>query len=544
MPLDARARADATLDATLWRTLRYFAYYRLIVAGMFLAMQHWLPRDLSLGSQHPQGFAWSAALYLAGGIAALAVLQRWRERFNLQLTLQVMFDIAMLTALLYSSGGAKSGLATMLLVVLVGAGLVGQGRLVLFYAALATLALLGEQIWRILSLGGNLDELFRTGITSIACFGSAIAARLLAQRVVANEDLARRRGWELADQQRINERVIRDMQEGVLVVDVASRVRQANPQAWALLGLAAATQARTELLAHFSAELAAELIKRRSLGAESYLLLRPAASGKTLFVRFLPPGDGGLVLIFIKDYAQLQQEAQQLKLAALGRLTANLAHEIRNPLASISQAAELLGEAPASPAAPRLTAMIGDNVGRLNRLVSAVTELGRRDRAVPERIELQPFLVALVDELALQSPAQARRVSIDLPAAATVCFDRSHLHRVCTNLLGNALAYASAAPAAVRIGLAADAGSAVDRLDISFVDDGPGIAAEEREKIFEPFFTQRPGGTGLGLYIARELCEANSARLSVAANAPGGHFCLSCATRCTRAESARQETPP
>lgn len=556
-----RAIPDETLDESLWRTLRYFSVYRLVVALMFIAMDVWLSDQLSLGAQLPRWFNWSIGIYLAGALLALGSVWRWRCRFNMQLSLQVLFDIALLTLMMYASGGAKSGLATMILVVLVGAGLVGQGRLVLFYAAMATLALLFEQSYRILTHQNDVAELFRTGITSIAFFGSAIAARYLARRVVANEELARRRGIELADQLRINERVIRDMQDGVLVIDAASRVRQANQRALALLGLPPPNEApaaheprETPLLASLCPSLASEFLVRRTLGVESTLSLRAPASGKALHVRFLPPGEGALALIFLEDLARLQQEAQQLKLAALGRLTANLAHEIRNPLASISHAAELLAELLAdahdSAGVPRLTAMIGDNVQRLNRLVSEVTELGRRDRAQPERIEIAPFLGLLVDELAMRQPDCATRVAIDVPAGMSICFDRGHLHRVFANLLGNALTYASPAPGAIRIE-ARCAESEAARVNFHLIDDGPGIDNEVRQKLFEPFFTTRAAsihcssnsgsggsgssgssGTGLGLYIARELCDANGARLTVGENAPGGHFCLSCAIHC------------
>lgn len=327
----------------LWRSLRYFAYYRLIVAGMFFGMGLWFPSEFAIGGQNPKLFFWACVAYLSLAVMSLVALRIWRQAFSLQLSLQVAADILLLTLMLYASGGGKSGIAMMILVVLVGAGLVGQGRMVLFYAAFATLALLFEQAYRVVQLNGDIADFFRTGLTSIGFFGSAIAARLLARRVVANEELARKRGIELADQMHINERVIRDMQDGVLVVDAVGRVRQANPQALVLLGLSEPPPA---MLVNYAGALVNEYLTRRTRGVESEMVLRLPRTGKVLRVRFLPPGEGGNALIFLEDMSKLEREAQQLKLAALGRLTANLAHEIRNPLAAISQAAELLGEAP------------------------------------------------------------------------------------------------------------------------------------------------------------------------------------------------------
>lgn len=514
-------------NESFWRPLKLFSYYRLIVAGVFLGTITISGGSLNIGAQNPKLFFWGSAVYLIAAIASLVILANWRHAFNLQLTLQVAVDILLLTLLLFASGGASSGVSMMILVVLVGAGLVGQGRMVLFYAALATVSLLLEQSYRVLWHQGEIGDYFRIGLTSIGFFGSAIAARLLAQRVVTNAELARKRGIELADQMRINERVIRDMQDGVLVIDAASRVRQANPQAATLLGL---PHPLPPMLAACSPVLAREFLARRTRGVESETVMQLPHTGRSLRARFLPPGEGGNALIFLEDVGRLQQEAQQMKLAALGRLTANMAHEIRNPLAAISHAAELLDDEPPGKSSDRLIRIIGDNTQRLNRLVAEVMELGHRDRASPERIDVREFLRQLIDELSLQDSGSAARIAIELPDVFFICFDRGHLYRVMTNLLGNALRYASDAPGAIKIH--GEQGKFPNRLGLHIIDDGSGIDAEVRNQVFEPFFTTRAAGTGLGLYIARELCEANGARLSLLENAPGAHFCILCALTC------------
>lgn len=522
-----RAIPDETLDESLWRSLRYFSYYRLIVAGMFFGMSLWFPSELTIGGQNPSLFLWTCVAYLGLAVISLGALRTWRQAFGAQLSLQVAADILLLTLLLYASGGGKSGIAMMILVVLVGAGLVGQGRMALFYAAFATLALLFEQAYRVIHLNGDVADFFRTGLTSIGFFGSAIAARLLARRVVANEELARKRGIELAGQMHINERVIRDMQDGVLVVDAVGRVRQANPQAMILLDL---NEAPPTMLANYAGALVNEYLAQRSRGVESEMVLRIPKTGRALRVRFLPPGEGGNALIFLEDMSKLEQEAQQLKLAALGRLTANLAHEIRNPLAAISQAAELLGEAPHGQEVTRLTHMIGDNVGRLNRLVSEVMELGRRDRARPEQLTLDRIMASLLDELSLRDPTVRQRILLELPDDLGVYFDRGHLHRVLANLIDNALQHASLAAGAVRI--IGTLNGVTGRVELDIIDDGPGINTDVHSKVFEPFFTTRAAGTGLGLYIARELSAANGAQLALCDSASGAHFCLSCVSMC------------
>lgn len=509
-----------------WRSLEFFSYYRLIIAGVMLGTIVFSSGAFHLGLQEPKLFFWISLGYLAVGVGGLAVLTQWQNAFNLQLTLQVVADVFFLTLLMYASGGAQSGIGMLLLVVLAGAGLVGQGRLVLFYAALATLALLMEQSYRVLLLQGEASDFVRTGLTSIGFFGSAIAARLLARRVVANEELARLRGIELADQMRINERVIRDMQDGVLVVDAVGNLRQFNPPAAQMLGLPADSSI---ILAASSPALAKEFLSRSKLDTESEMVLHVPQTGRAIQARFLPPGEGGAALIFLQDIGRLQQQAQQVKLAALGRLTANMAHEIRNPLASISHAAELLADERSGKGVERLVRIIGDNTQRLNRLVAEVMELGRRDRSSPEQIDIREFLQQVKDEFVLRDASNASRIRLDLPPEASICFDRGHMYRVIANLIDNALRYASVSEGAVCI--YADNGES-GFVHLHVVDDGPGIGEMERVQIFEPFFTTRAAGTGLGLYIARELCEANNARLALLDGAPGAHFCISCSATC------------
>jgi two-component system sensor histidine kinase PilS (NtrC family) len=522
---------------SLWRLLRYFSYYRLIVAGFFLGAVLFSDKPLNIGSQDPRLYLWVCSVYLGLSIAILVAQIRWRQAFDAQLSAQVLVDIFCLVLLLYASGGAKSGMSMMLLVVLVGAALVGQGRLVLFYAAVATLLLLAEQAYRVGFLKGEPGDFFFTGLTSIGLFGSAIAARLLANRMIANEELARKRGIELADQMLISERVIRDMQDGVLVIAAGGQVRQCNPRARALLGC---TDAFAKSLEEFSPTLADEFRIRKTRGIESELVMQVPWTGRVLRARFLPPGEGGNALIFVEDVGRLQQEARQVKLAALGRLTANMAHEIRNPLSAISHAAELLADEPPGKGIERLTRIIVDNSQRLNHLVSEVVELGRRDRVNPEAIELREYFLRVIDERSLQDAGTAQRVAVDIPEGTVIRFDRGHLHRVAANLLDNALRYASESNAAVRISIEQNLGQ--NRLSLHVIDDGKGIDETERDRVFEPFFTTRAAGTGLGLYIARELCEANGARLFLLENAPGAHFCISFAPPSARQDKENVET--
>ncbi|TRZ69693.1 MAG: sensor histidine kinase [Rhodocyclaceae bacterium] len=506
---------------TFWRSLHFFNLYRLGVATVFVCAILIYSGSLSFGSQNPGMFATVSSAYLLLALLFYIALQLFKRGFNLHLTLQVAIDILALTLLMFASGGAKSGMAFMLLVVLAGAGLVGQGRLTLFYAALATLAVLLEQGYRVLQLGGNAEDFIQTGITCVGFFATAITARLLARRVVANEELARRRGIELGEQMSINQRVIRDMQDGVLVVGSDGLVHQYNPQAEKLLGASAPPMSD---LAAFSLALAEYYPRWHLQAVETAEILRDPATGRSLRARFLPAGEGGNALIYIEDLDRELAQTQQLKLAALGRLTANMAHEIRNPLSAISHAAELLAEEQGGVTQARLTRIIGDNSQRLNRLVAEVLELGRRDRAQPEMLSLDPFIETFLDEYAVNDNQVKEIVELSVDQGAMLNFDRSHLNQVLWNLLDNALRYCLGRRGSIK--LETRPASTPGRTELHIIDDGTGIGPSHRSQVFEPFFTTHSSGTGLGLYIARELCEANGALLEIRDNAPGAHFCL------------------
>lgn len=510
------AAIPADLADSFWGSLHYFSLYRLVVAAVFVSAHLLTGGSESAGSGSQSLFLGTASAYLLASFVFLFLLRRIRRGFNLQLSAQVLADVLALVILMHASGGSRSGVAVMLMVVVAGAGLVGQGRLTLFYAALATLGVLGEQVYRMVVLEIDGDNLVRSGLLSIGFFATAIIARLLARRAVANEALARQRGTELEGQIRVNQQVIQDMDDGILVVDAAGRVRLHNPRAEVLLDVSA--QAATTV-ADYSPALA-DALERRAPSAETTEMLPGVEGRAALMVRMLPEA-GGNTLIYLHDLGRVEAQARQMKLAALGRLTANLAHEIRNPLGAISHAAELLADEQRADGRARLIRIIGDNSDRLNRLVGEVLELGRRDRAEPESIPLSAFLHQFMDEYALQNASIRQRLNCEPAGTLSVRFDRTHLYRVLENLVTNALRYVDAEPDGVRIEVRPGAPGWVE---VHIIDRGPGIPAADRNKVFEPFFTTRGSGTGLGLYIARELCEANGARLELLEGDGGAHF--------------------
>lgn len=502
-----------------WRPFQYFNLYRLVLAALFflaITFPHeWTSRLNLLPS--PMLFVLTGA-YMAATLVGLLMATHWQHRFNQQLSSQMAVDIAVVCSLMYMAGGVASGLSVFLLVSLAAASLVGRGRLVLFYAALATMAVLLFQIYGIAAQGFDPASIVQAGFISAGFFATAILARLLGQRVMLNEDLARRRGVALDNQIRISQRVVERMQDGVLIVAQGGMISRCNPVASAMLGLS--NQGGVPL--NSQAPTLAAALQLWVEGSGEGGLHFCGAEGRDLQARFeRTTSSDEEVLIFLEDVGRIKERAQQLKLASLGRLTASIAHEIRNPLSAIGHAGELLREERRGEMQERLLRILNDNVTRLDRIVGDILELGRQSRAQPELLHLDEFCVAFVEHFVASENLSTGVVVLEA-APLQLCFDRSHLHQVLWNLVSNALRHSSRGPGAVRIELEGHPDDG--RVELHVFDDGSGIPETVREQVFEPFFTTHTQGTGLGLFIARELCVTNGASLELAASSSGAHF--------------------
>lgn len=502
---------------SLWTSLRYFNLYRIAVAVLFFAASVIYRDTLNLGSHRIDIFRGVCGAYLAFGVAFHLLLRGWRDRFNLQLSLHAFADIVAITLLMFASGGIRSGLGIMLLISLIGAAVVAPRRLGVLYAALAAIALLLEQTYWVLAADAPEATYLQPALLAIGCFACAGVTSWLAQRVSASEWLARQRGQELDNQMRVNRLVIAEMQDGVLVLDGDGRVTQHNPQAQRLLDTEA-------LIGMECALLAPELGEAWRVWREKHVWNFPAdiyVRGRDLRVRLAEPARSEeFTVLFVEDVSRSREQARQLKLAALGRLTANIAHEIRNPLSAISHAVDLIEDDRGGGDRERLGRIIRDNTRRLDRLVSDVMQLNRRDRIAAERIDLKAWLPAFVEDFAANESVPSQRFALDAAREVAIEFDKEHLRQVLWNLLRNAVRYASLEASSVRIELR----SLARQVELNVVDNGPGVAPEHQAQLFEPFFTTDSKGTGLGLYLARELCAANRARLEYVNDVQGAHF--------------------
>jgi two-component system sensor histidine kinase PilS (NtrC family) len=507
-----------------WRPLRFYNYYRFVLGALFILLYQLNGGTLPapLGSIWPRLFYLTSVAYLGFSLLAMFAIEQRRPNFIWQRNIHVLADIAVISVLMYASGGVSSGVGMLLVVSIAYASMISTGRAPLLFAALASLAVLTEQSLVIITLSNARISYPQAGLLGIALFTTAIIATVLARRARENEELAVQRGLDLANMAQLTEYTIQQMRTGVLVIDNNNKVRLINGAAWRLLG--SPMVPTHSLLTQYCPELQQQLTQWQHGELNPGVPLAPAQTSQELLPQYLPIGTDkpGGTLIFLENASVATQQAQQLKLASLGRLTASIAHEIRNPLGAISHAADLLAEAPELVEADRrLTTIIKNHSQRINAIIEDVLRLGRRDKSHKELFELHPWLEEYVEEF-LRGEKEARG------AVTWRCdekelqlyFDPNHLRQILTNLCHNGLRHAASAENPRVELIAGSINEEWGYLDI--IDHGPGIPEQARGHIFEPFFTTESSGTGLGLYIARELAVCNQAQLRYEPSADTG----------------------
>ncbi len=509
---------SAQSRASFWRSLHTLNFSRVVIALVLLVYLN-LARGAYHFSLHEICLAY---LVLAIVFALLALYSR--HRFLLQLSAQVGLDIVVISLLYLHAGGARSALAMLYLFPLAGVAILAPLLLALLCAALVSLFLLAEGVYQILMLKSDM-ALMQAGLYGAALFAVVLVVSKMAARLIAQEELAVQRGCALAIEQAINALVMADMADGIVVVDQAGRVMTVNPAATQMLGpiqtaVALSDQPDLQPIARAHADWLA--------GADQGVLLvtvkaqshdqgarREAAHVK---LRFAAADTAALAaqrsVIFLQDVTAIEHQAQQLKLAAMGRLTASIAHEVRNPLSAIGHATALLGEDVRSAPQLRLLKIVRDNVARVNRMVEDILQLSRKVQPHNGPLSLGPFLAELKTEFQETHALGPDVILIEASGPAMVHFDPLHLREIVLNLLSNAVRHASGSRASVRLSVLSEAEVG---LELQVQDDGVAIPAQVRAHLFEPFYTTSiqgaAPGLGLGLYVARELCLNNGALL-------------------------------
>lgn len=516
---------------TFWRSLQTLNVTRVVIAVVLLVY-------VSLDTRGMQStghfvYAQTCAAYLLLAVVFVLLAAWWRRRFLAQLLSQVACDVAVISLLYVAAGGVRSGLAILYLFPLAGCAILAPLVLALFCAALVSLFMLGEGIWSLLTLDGD-PAIPQAGLYGAAFFAAVLLVNRMAARLIGQEELAVQRGVEIGVQQAVNRLIMSHAGDGIVVVGPDGMLLAGNPAARNMLGLAGALGLRLGAMPSLhpiaqayedwraNPELGTVFVTIKPYTDPSLQALTAAWSARPdlaahLKVRFASAetAEQGVErnVIFLEDVTAIENQAQQLKLASMGRLTASIAHEVRNPLSAIGHATSLLAEEMAGPVHVRLLKIVSDNVARVNRMVEDILQLSRKAQGHGEPLALAAFVAELKAEFDETHRLDPGVLDIGGVAEVTVRFDPLHLREVLLNLLGNAIRYASRQPGSIRLFAVQAPGPAGRPLELHVQDDGAGISPEVRAHLFEPFYTTSSKGTGLGLYLARELCLNNEAML-------------------------------
>jgi len=529
--------------ADTWYRLRLFNYFRVSLALLFITiyLNGWFHLLISSKFSYDKIFITTSISYLIASLFFFAGIYRQKPQLETQVIIHTLVDISCIIILMHATGGIRSGLGMLLIISVSMSSLFLKKRLTIAFAAIATLAVITEQIYSQLVYADHSPAFTQAGLLGILIFISALLTIYTAKRLKESEQLAEETSAELETIVQMNEHIIKSMRTGIMVIKNNGLILMANNAALELLG-------HITIDSHTNLKEVSAALYSRFLDWNNNAIQNHQPVQQTQGLPDLQPGFSnihqnthkntsgpnnhlgkhlGRTLIFLEDATQLAQRFQQVKLASLGRLTASIAHEIRNPLAAINHAGQLLGETSINEADKKLTTIINTQSKRLNGIVENVLQLSRQQRGSPETINLYQWLLKFREEFISTNKLKAYQIQIKIiPENIEILFDSSQLHQVMWNLCSNAINHSNMETSNIMVIIKgaisqhSDSDSRQPYLDI--IDNGSGINKEIQAHIFDPFFTTSKEGSGLGLYITKEVIESNRAKIHYISPANGG----------------------
>ena len=505
-----------------WATLRLFNQYRLLMVMALAAVFYIADDQRTLGERDQLLFEVAHLGYLVLSLLFIYLQQIRTPSAETQVYVQGYVDIVCISILIYASGGVASGLAPVLILNLALLSQVTSKRHALLFAAITSLVVLGEELLANILIGSHAANFESTAMLGMLLFAVAWLITVPLRHLVSQqltEPTAMRAGLDLKEIAELNEEIVRELDSGVVVIDGMNHVQLINDTARALLS--------TEFLPlpmPLSRLCEPLLVNMKDACQSPTLATRPfdiPSTGQAILPRYIHLSNGGM-LIKLDDHAEIRHQYQQLKLASLGRLSASIAHEIRNPLGAISHAVQLIEESPTlNDSDSRLLDIARKNTLRINRIVEDVLQLSNRQSVSRDTLDLNDLTSGFCQRFRDENALSDEQLILNIEPAVQAVFDPEHLDQVLWNLCTNAMLHNDGQNIAIMIECwQSDRGV----VTIDIVDDGAGITDIDREKLFEPFFSTHQAGTGLGLFIIRELCELNKASIECLENEQGAHF--------------------
>ncbi len=497
------------------RLLQIFNYYRVILSFVLLFIFFNEVGKVFIGLEHPLLFIVTAATYSSINITLIFLLKTQLTLKAQQLALSILVDIFALSMLTYANGGVGSGFGNLIIIAIAAGSILSTGRFASILAAVASISVILIELYRAFADGAN-PHYFQAGILGIVFFATALFIRKISRRIYASESLALKRGSEVASLEKLNQLIIQRMRTGIIVCDNTGELHMMNRAAEQLLGKPSSLHGSSTKYQHLPEILMSRLRQWQSNPHSRSKPFRSSADNPEIQANFtaFQRDSSSEVLIFLEDNTKATQQAQQLKLASLGQLTASIAHEIRNPLGAISHAAQLLLESPnLDKGDQKLSNIVQEHSRRMNSTIENILELSRRRPASAEPISLKAWLDNFITSY-IDAEQSCGDFTVDVdPIELQVRFDTSQLQQVITNLVKNGLRYSELATGHACVQLKAGVREDNELPYLDVINQGLGVSEKAAAHLFEPFYTTERSGTGLGLYISRELCEANNARL-------------------------------
>jgi len=515
-------QAKASVHVADWSVLRLFNQYRLLMLMALAAVFYIAEDQRALGSRNSELFITIHLGYLVSALLFVYLIRLRRPSAQSQFFLQCYVDILAISGLMYTSGGINSGLGPLLLINLALLSQMTAARYALLFAAIATSAVLGEELLARFLLGASSADFQSTALLGTLLFLTAwvfaVPMRRLTSRQIT-EATHSRVGLDVKQIAHLNEEIIRELDSGVVVIDEGGEVQLINDTARTLLN--AEFTSIPIPISRLCNDLSNHLRESEyspTLGTRPFEL---SGTNQAILPQYIPLSTGGM-LIKLDDHAHIRQQYQQLKLASLGRLSASIAHEIRNPLGAISHAVQLVQESPTIDDKDlELLGIAKRHTTRINRIVEDVLQLSNRQRVRLDTINLQQAIADFRDRFQAENSLAAKAIECDVEPGVHALFDAEHLDQVLWNLCSNARLHNDDVELTITIKCwQAHNGTVV----IDVMDDGNGISDIDRENLFEPFYSTHHAGTGLGLFIIRELCDLNKAHIECLKQDVGAHF--------------------
>lgn len=506
--------------------------YRIVLPLVLLVTYLSDPARTLLGEVDPTLFLQVSIAYIAFGVIVISLFTTATKVINGQhfLTGTLILDILATTLIIYSCGGISSGLGLLIIVTVASGSILIRGRISTFLAAVATLSIIYSELYLALSSENGPNQFVQTGILGAILFATSLYIQAVTDRIYKTALLADKQAKSIVDLEKLNNEIIQRMRTGVVVVNHDHEIVSMN---------SAAKSALTPILdgpdlgrptidkpndvidnkhkLPDALEVQLKLWKINPKRQPQPIRIPHSNKQVQLNFAFLRPELEADVLVFLEDNRQIVQRVRQMKLASLGRLTASIAHEVRNPLGAISHASQLLKESDtASADDKRMIEIILDHCNRVNMIIKDVLDVSRHDDTSAQKINLSTWLGSFIENYKT-THEQCDEIELDMHEPDTqVNVITGQLEQVLNNLFDNGLRYSmrNSNRATLRIIAGLDSKDGDYQPYIHVIDDGVGINDSDEGSLFEPFHTTESSGTGLGLYISKELCEANQAQLS------------------------------